>query len=52
MLVIQLAMLCGTPSMVKIHAKEADMPMIKRTDAVSRAERDRMSGTAFHSKVR
>ena len=28
------------------------MPMISKTDAVSKAERDKMSGTAFHSKVR
>ena len=49
---IQLATACGTPSIVKIQAKEADIPMINSTEAVSSAERNKMFGTAFHSRVR
>ena len=49
---IQLATVCGTPSMVKIQANDADMPMMRNTEAVNKAERDKMSGTAYHSRVR
>jgi hypothetical protein len=38
--------------MVNTHAKEAEKAMIIITEAVSRAERARMSGTARHSRVR
>ena len=49
---IHSASLMGKPSMVKIQAKALDVPMMMSTEAVMRAERDKMSGTAFHSSVR
>ena len=48
----QLATACGTPSMVSTQAKEADMPMMISTEAVSKLERHKMSGTADQFKVR
>ena len=49
---IQLATAWGTPSIVRIQAKEADIPMISSTEAVNNAERNKIFGTAFHSRVR
>lgn len=49
---IHSASLMGRPSMVKIHAKALEVPMMMSTEAVINAERDKMSGTAFHSNVR
>ena len=49
---IQSAMACGGPSIVNIQAKEADKPMMMSTDTVINADRAKMSGSAFHSKVR
>jgi hypothetical protein len=50
-LLIQLAINCGTPSMVSTQAKEADMPMMISTDAVSKADRHKMSGIMAHVNV-
>ncbi|MNT98271.1 hypothetical protein D3C72_2408180 [compost metagenome] len=52
MLMSHSAICCGMPSMVSTHANEADSPMMISTDADSSAERDRMSGSIFHSSVR
>ena len=52
MLMMKSASSCGSPSMVKIQANADDKPMMISTEAVSKAERAKMSGSAFHSSVR